>query len=136
MRRSAGECEWPRACERHYARYNYSYFHAPRRAFDGALDSRQTRSIDENCETPVLTQEAIEVHLDYLRSGLKAMQAALSDLRDRVDAVSEKASSRIEETNAKVGVIVESLGEKIDRANDLREASDARLSAKIDRLTK
>ncbi len=40
--------------------------------------------IREEYEAPVLTNETIEVHLTYLRSGFDAVQAALPVLRDKI----------------------------------------------------
>lgn len=68
-------------------------------------------------EAPVLTNEAIEVHLSYLRTGFETMQAAMQALRARIETVNT------------------SLTEKIDKANEQRAAGDAVLSVKMDRLT-
>ncbi|MEJ1966708.1 MAG: hypothetical protein WDO56_36265 [Gammaproteobacteria bacterium] len=104
-----------------------------------------------------MTNEAIEVHLNYLRSGFDTMQAALPVLRDKIDqlsakvdtkidALSERTSTRIDalnrslaeqgkETNARIDVLNTSLTEKIDSANKERAAGDAGLGTKIDKLS-
>jgi hypothetical protein len=64
----------------------------------------------EECEAPVLTNEAIEVHLSYLRPAVEAVHAELPALREKIEALDEKLSGRI-------------------------EALDKRLSDKIDMLT-
>jgi hypothetical protein len=108
--------------------------------------------IREECEAPVLTNETIEVHLTYLRSGFDAVQAALPVLRDKIDLLSAKVDSKIEKVNAKIDAVSTSLteqikemnarieavngspGERIDKADEQRAAGDAALSAKIDAL--
>ena len=49
--------------------------------------------IREEYEAPVLTNEAIEVHLNYLRAGFNAMQAALPALR-RQDRRAQRENKR------------------------------------------
>jgi hypothetical protein len=66
--------------------------------------------IREKYEVPVSTNEAIEVHLTYLRNGFDSLAA-------RIEAVNK------------------SLSEKIDKANEQRSAGDAALSVKMDKLT-
>ncbi len=41
-------------------------------------------------EAPVLTNEAIEVHLSYLRPAVEAIQAELPELRQMIQALDEK----------------------------------------------
>ena len=79
--------------------------------------------IKEEYEAPVLTNEGIEIHLTYLRTGFDAMQAALPVLRDKIDARSEKADARFEALSA-----------KIDDANKQRAAGDAALGEKIEKV--
>jgi hypothetical protein len=92
-------------------------------------------------EAPVLTNEAIEVHLNYLRSGFDSMQAALPVLRDKFDLLATKLDSKIEQVNAKIETLGEktsarieavnaSLGEKIDDSHRQRAAGGR--FAKID----
>ena len=71
----------------------------------------------EEREVPVLTNEAIEVHLSYLRPGVEAVQAELPELRKEIKALDEK------------------LSEKIDHASKDRAAGDASLGEKIDKLS-
>src|SRR5687768_8987358 len=70
----------------------------------------------EERENSVLTNEAIEVHLSYLRTGLEAVQTELPKLRQKIETLDEK------------------LSEKIDQANRDRAAGDAALGEKIDKL--
>jgi hypothetical protein len=72
-------------------------------------------------EVSVLTNEAIEAHLAYLRSGLGSVHAALPVLRDKIDLLSTK---------------VEALKEKMhaDGTNEQRAAEDAAFSAKMEAL--
>ena len=106
--------------------------------------------IREEYEAPVLTNETIEVHLTYLRSGFDAVQAALPVLRDRIDLLSAKVDSQIEKMEAtieKVDATIEKVDAKIESLNEktnakieaLNEKTNARidavntsLSAKID----
>lgn len=82
--------------------------------------------IREEYEAPVLTNETIEVHLTYLRSGFDAVQAALPVLRDKIDLLSAKVDSKIEalneKTNARIDAVHTSLSEKIEKTNDRIEA--------------
>jgi hypothetical protein len=71
--------------------------------------------LDEECEAPVLTNEAIEVHLSYLRPAVEAVQAKL-------DALDTKLSEKID-------TVDRSLNEKID-------ALDTKLSEKLDQTDK
>ena len=99
--------------------------------------------LSEEYEARVLSNDAIEVHLDYLRLGFEQMQAALPVLRDKIDQLSEKMdskfeaqdkkftekfealesslSARIEEVNTSLGARIEevnnSLGTRIDAVN-------------------
>jgi chromosome segregation ATPase len=92
----------------------------------------------ERYEAPVLTNETIEVHLSYLRSGFDAVQAALPVLRDKIDQLSEKVDAKFEalseKTDARIDAVSISLGEKIDKADHERIAGDAVLSEKIHAL--
>ena len=69
----------------------------------------------EDCEAPVLTHEAIEVHLSYLRPAVEA-------LGEKLDQANKDRAA---------GDTV--LAEKIDQANKDRAAGDAMLAEKIDR---
>jgi len=90
--------------------------------------------IHEKYEASVLTNEVIEVHLDYLRAGFDSMQAALPVLRDKIDRLSETVDLKFEKTNARIDALNTSLSEKIDKANEQRAAGDAGLSQKIDKV--
>jgi len=91
--------------------------------------------IREEYEAPVLTNETIEVHLAYLRSGFDAVQATLPVLRDKIDLLSAKVDSQIEKMDAKIEALNEKTNAKIDKANEQRAAGDAVLAGKIDKPT-
>jgi hypothetical protein len=80
--------------------------------------------IREKYEAPVLTDEAIEVHLTYLRNGFDSLTARLDSLTAQFNWL----AARIETVNT-------SLSEKIDKASEQRAAGDAALSVKMDKLT-
>jgi len=74
-------------------------------------------AIRRELEDAVLTHEAIEVHLSYLRPAVEALSQKLDDAnKDRAAADA-------------------ALAEKIDQANRDRAAGDALLADKIDRST-
>jgi hypothetical protein len=73
--------------------------------------------IRKKCEAPVLTNEAIEVHLTYLRSGLDAVQSALPVLRDKIDQLSVTVETKFEKATARIEAVNTSLSEKIDEIN-------------------
>jgi len=50
----------------------------------------------EKCEASVLTNEAIEVHLSYLRPAVEAVQARLLVLQEEVAAVDKRLSEKID----------------------------------------
>jgi hypothetical protein len=107
-------------------------------------------------KAPVLSNETIEVHLTYMRTGLDTVQAALPVLRDKIDLVSAKVDSKMEaleqrtnaridavnssltdqikETNGRIDALNTSLTQKIDEANKQRAAGNAALGDKIDKL--
>ena len=95
--------------------------------------------IREKYEAHVLTNETIEVHLTYLRSGLDAVQAALPVLRDKIDLLSMTVDSKIEKTNTRIEAFNTSLGEKIEAFNtslgDRIDAFNTSLSQKIENAT-
>jgi hypothetical protein len=108
--------------------------------------------IRETDKAHVLTNEAIEVHLLYLRSGLDGVQAAVPVLRDKIDLQSATLDSKIERTREELierigkadqgraagdvvlGAGIDKLGEKIDTADERRATGDAALGARIDKL--
>jgi peptidoglycan hydrolase CwlO-like protein len=87
--------------------------------------------ICEKYEARVLTSETIEVHLQYLRSGLDGVQAALPVLRDKIDLLSAMVDAKIEKTNARIEAVSTSLGEKIEKTNTRIEAVNTSLDAKL-----
>ena len=89
--------------------------------------------IREKYEARVLSNETIEVHLQYLRAGFDAVQAALPVLRDKIDLLSAKVDEKIDKANTEPAAGDAALSVKIDKAVDKLEASDAALGVKIDR---
>ena len=97
-------------------------------------------------EPAVLTIEAIEVHLLYLRSGFDSMQAALRALDEKINRANAKID-RVNEMravgdailNEKIDRSVEALNEKIDRSvaslDEKIDGVDNRLTQKIENLT-
>ena len=84
--------------------------------------------IREKYEAHVLTYDAIEVHLTYIRSGLDAMQATLPVLRDKIDQLSIRADAKIEKADEGRASGDAALGVKIDNSTE-------KLDGKIDKLT-
>jgi chromosome segregation ATPase len=89
--------------------------------------------LDEECEAPVLTNEAIEVHLSYLRPAVEAIQAELPVLQERIEALDEKLTGKSEALDHRLTDKIEALDQKL---SDKIEAVDQRLSGKIDALDK
>jgi predicted nuclease with TOPRIM domain len=56
----------------------------------------------EQCEEPVLTNDAIEVHLSYLRPAVEAVQTELPALRKEIKALDEKLSGKIDKLSERV----------------------------------
>jgi chromosome segregation ATPase len=98
----------------------------------------------EEREKPVLTNEAIEVHLSYLRTGLEAVQTELPKLREKIETSDEKLCSKIEALEARLSTDIKSGDERLAaRIDDLDEklsgkieALDGKLSARIDSVDK
>lgn len=100
----------------------------------------------EECEATVLTDEAIEIHLSYMRPAVEAMQAELpalrKDLSARIDAQYEKLNEKIdvqyEKLNDKIDIQHETLNRKIDvqcaKLSGKIDAQGERLDGKIDKL--
>jgi chromosome segregation ATPase len=91
--------------------------------------------ICDEYEARVLTNEAIEVHLQYLRSGFDGVQAALPILRDKIDQLSAQMDAKIDKTNDRIDAVEASLGEKIEKTNDRIDAVGASLSEKMDKTS-
>jgi len=84
----------------------------------------------------VLTHEAIEVHLSYLRPAVEEIRAELPVLREKIEALSEKLSGKIDQANKDRATGDAMLAEKIDQANKDRATGDAMLAEKIDQANK
>ena len=85
----------------------------------------------EECEAPVLTHEAIEVHLSYLRPAVEEIRAELPVLREKIEALSEKLSGKIDQANKDRATGDAMLAEKIDQANKDRAAGDIALMERV-----
>jgi chromosome segregation ATPase len=88
-------------------------------------------NLREEYEVPVLTIEAIEVHLSYLRPALEGVEAELPELRKEMKALDEKLSGKIESLDEKLSGKIEALDERL---SSKIEAVDERLSGKIEAL--
>ena len=67
----------------------------------------------EECEASVLTNEAIEVHLSYLRPAVEAIQAELPALRNDIKALDEKLNDKIDQKVDKLDQKIEKLCERM-----------------------
>jgi predicted nuclease with TOPRIM domain len=63
-------------------------------------------------EATVLTNEAIEVHLSYLRPIVEAVQAELPELRKEIKALDEKLDGKIDALDEKLGARIDKLTER------------------------
>lgn len=75
----------------------------------------------EDWEASVLNNEAIEVHLSYLRPAIEKLNVKVDALDEKIDRVDQKLSGKIEAVDKK-------LTDKID-------ALDTKLTGKIDQLS-
>ncbi len=93
----------------------------------------------ENDEAPVPTLETIDAHLSHMRPDLEAVKAALPVLRDKIDNLSSKVDSKIDQANrdraAGDAMLAEKIDQKFEQANKERAAGDAALAEKIDQLS-
>jgi chromosome segregation ATPase len=128
----------------------FSYFHACRRILGNAITSLRledflyafaTERSDMNAiirdkdEAQVLTHEAIEVHLLYLRSGLDGVQAALPVLRDKIDQLSFTMDAKIEKLSTTVDARLEKLSTTVDTKIEKLDAKLEKTNLRIDVLT-
>jgi hypothetical protein len=92
----------------------------------------------EEYEAPVLSIDAIEVHLSHMQPDLTAVKAALPVLRDKIDQLSEKMDSKIDQSNRDRATGDTGLAEKIDQVAARTDAKidhvAARIDAKIDQV--
>ena len=72
----------------------------------------------EECEASVLTNEAIEVHLSYLRPAVEAIQAELPALRQEMKALEERLSNKFDQKIDKVDQKVDRVDQKVDKLAD------------------
>jgi predicted nuclease with TOPRIM domain len=61
----------------------------------------------EKREAPVLTNEAIEVHLSYLRPAVEEVKNELPELRKEMKALDEKLSAKIDKLAEKLDKLAE-----------------------------
>jgi hypothetical protein len=90
----------------------------------------------EECEAPVLNNEAIEIHLSYLRPAVEAVQAELPEIRKEIRGLEGQLSTKIDGANKDRAAGDAMLLEKIEQANKDRAAGDAMLLEKIDQANK
>jgi hypothetical protein len=57
-------------------------------------------SFHEECEVIVLTNEAIEIHISYLRPAVEAMRAEMYQMQKEMTALHEKLSAKIDQVRA------------------------------------
>ena len=67
----------------------------------------------ERREAPVLTNEAIEVHLSYLRPAVEELRAQLPELRREIKTLDEKVSGKIEALDNRLSGKIEALDNKV-----------------------
>jgi chromosome segregation ATPase len=68
----------------------------------------------ESDEADMLTNEAIEVHLQYLRSGLDAIQKALAALQDKIDQLAGNIDAKLQYVHARIDALAASTEHRID----------------------
>jgi hypothetical protein len=81
----------------------------------------------DDCEAIVLTNEAIEVHLSYLRPAVEA-------LGDKLDAVNKKIDQRVGELDSKLDRRVDGLNVKIDQHNKEHIERASKIQASLEGL--
>ena len=81
----------------------------------------------------MLTHEAIEVHLSYLRPAVEALGQKLDQVNKDRGAGDAMLAEKIDQANKDRVAGDAMLAEKIDQANRDRVAGDAMLAEKIDR---
>jgi chromosome segregation ATPase len=93
----------------------------------------------EKYEVTVLTNEAIEVHLSYLRPAVESMQAELPALRQEIKALDEKLNGKIDALDEKLTGRIDALDEKltgrIDAQGEKQSGKIDALGDKLDKLT-
>ena len=77
-----------------------------------------------------MTNEAIEVHLTYLRPRFDAMQAALPVLRDKIDQLSEKMDKKFAASNAALVAMIEKADERRAAGRHPMKSTDDRFALK------
>jgi chromosome segregation ATPase len=93
----------------------------------------------EKYEVTVLTNEAIEVHLSYLRPAVESMQAELPAVRQEIKALDEKLTGKIdaqgEMLTGKIDAQGEMLNGKIDAQGEMLNGKIDALGDKLDKLS-
>jgi len=88
-------------------------------------------AIRRELEDAVLTHEAIEVHLSYLRPAVEALSQKLDDANKDRAAADAALAEKIDQANRDRAAGDALLADKIDLANKDRAAGDAMLAEKI-----
>jgi chromosome segregation ATPase len=94
--------------------------------------------IREKDEAQVLTNEVIEVHVHYLRSGLDQVQAALPVLRDKFDALSASIDAKLDKLSASIDARFEKIEHRFEQTETRIDKLDTRiekLSEKVSELS-
>src|SRR3954467_5392927 len=96
-------------------------------------------AILRECEAVVLTNEAIEVHLSYLRPAVEALGEKIDRVNGKIDQANKDRiagdamlAQKIDQANNDRIAGDAMLAQKIDQANNDRIAGDAMLAQKID----
>ena len=77
--------------------------------------------LHEECEAAVLTHEAIEIHLSYLRPSVEALKAEVPELRKEIKALDDKLSAKIGALDEKFSGKMETLAERLMKVQASQE---------------
>jgi hypothetical protein len=69
----------------------------------------------EEREARVLTNEAIEVHLSYLRPAVERVEKELPELRKEIKALDEKLSAKIDKVEEKLSARIDKIEKMLDK---------------------
>ena len=90
----------------------------------------------EECEASVLTNEAIEVHLSYLRPAVEAIQTELPALRNEIKALDEKLNGKIDALDEKLSGKIDALDKRLsDKIDQKADKVDQKIDKLCDRIT-
>ena len=97
--------------------------------------------LHEDCEAFVLTNEAIEVHLSYLRPAVEALGGKLDQLNkkldDKLDEFNRRFDDRLGEVNRKLDDKLDEFNRKFDdKLDEVNNKIDQRDRDHIDRFSR